>query len=345
MLHRRGHVRVSLYALALLAAASPIGGNVSRGDDNTQPIPATSQQPPEPLPDTKTDAPESVPLDADSKDSTDHIIRIDQPATGEPMDDGYDSGWISQWVPTGIIYHSYMAGPHEPRAGMFIHSNTGGGTLGDATLGGRMGFWRYGGTDPVHPEGVQVDFYGAALARLDLEHQEDLNSCDYVFGLPITYGNDVWQTKFGYAHLSSHLGDEFAISHPGALANRINYSRDSLVWGNSYYPVPACRVYGEVGWAAQCDGHARRWTTQFGTELSRPGPTCDHFSPFLAINGRVREDDDWVGDVNIQTGWLRRGILGQTLRFGFDYYNGKSDQSQFYNNSEQQVGAGVWYDF
>ena len=45
--------------------------------------------------------------------------------------------------------------------------------------------------------------------------------------------------------------------------------------------------------------------------------------------------------MNFQAGWLRRGILGQTLRYGFDYYNGKSSQSQFFNNSEQQIGIGV----
>ena len=152
--------------------------------------------------------------------------------------------------------------------------------------------------------------------------------------------------KFGYSHLSSHLGDEFAISHPGALANRINYSRDSIVWGNSYYVIPAWRLYGEVGWAPKRDDHAGRFTSQFGSELSRPGPTGDHATPFFAINGRLRNDDnELMGDMNVQAGWLRRGILGQTLRYGFDYYNGKSDQSQFYYRFEEQLGAGVWYDF
>ena len=42
---------------------------------------------------------------------------------------------------------------------------------------------------------------------------------------------------------------------------------------------------------------------------------------------------------------LMRGILGQTLRYGFQYYNGKSSQSEFFNQSEQQVGGGLWYDF
>ena len=39
-------------------------------------------------------------------------------------------------------------------------------------------------------------------------------------------------------------------------------------------------------------------------------------TPFVAFNGRVREDEDVGGDVNFQAGWLRRGILGQTLRYG-----------------------------
>jgi hypothetical protein len=286
---------------------------------------------------------ENVPVPGDEP-STDHVVRLDESNNGEPLCEGAGDGWFSQWVPAGIIYHSYMAGPQEPRSGIFILSDLNGDTFGDAALGGRMGFWKYGNADPSHPEGWQLDFFGAALPRLNLKHQEDLESCDYVFGLPLTYGNEVWQTKFGYAHLSSHMGDEFAIRNPGALNERVNYTRDSLVWGNSYYVVPWCRMYEELGWAAHCDGFAHRWTTQFGTELSRPGLT-PHATPFFAINGRVREDDDWVGDVNIQTGWLRRGILGQTLRYGLDYYNGRSSQSQFQAVHERQVGFGVWYDF
>jgi hypothetical protein len=358
MLHLRGRLRVTLHALALLAASLTLAGNALWADDVPQPSPPASQLPPEPMPtpteptpvdpapDGKTTEPWSILPKGDATESDDHIVRFDQPPTGEPMGVGGGDDWVPQWVPTGIIYHSYMAGPHEPRSSLFIFSDVNkGGALADASLGGRMGFWRYGNTDPVHPEGFQIDFYGAALARLDLEHQEDLDSCDYVFGLPFTYGNEVWQMKFGYAHLSSHLGDEFAIRHPGALGDRINYSRDSIVYGYSYYPVPAWRVYGEVGLAVMHDDHAGRFTSQFGTEWSAPGPTANHFVPFFAINGRLRNDDGMIGDVNIQTGWLQRGILGQTLRFGFDYYGGKSDQSQFFNQTEHQIGAGVWYDF
>jgi len=37
--------------------------------------------------------------------------------------------------------------------------------------------------------------------------------------------------------------------------------------------------------------------------------------------------------------WLRRGILDQTLRLGAQYYNGKSNQFEFFTRNEQQLGA------
>src|SRR5262249_4829663 len=216
-------------ALALLAFTSPLAISLVRADDITLPPPPTiaaptettaptfdvAARPPDPAaapmpdvaaaaipPDPAAAAPseENVPF-PDVEPSKDHVIRLDQPATGEPpCNDADDNGWVWQWVPTGIIYHSYMAGPQEPRSSIFVFTDLNGDTFGDAALGGRMGFLKYGNTDPTHPEGWQLDFYGACLPRLNLDHQEDLESCDYVFGLPLTYGNEVWQTKFGYAH-------------------------------------------------------------------------------------------------------------------------------------------------
>lgn len=331
MLQPRGF-QVVRCALALLASSWLAGMSLFAAENIPDPIPAPGNS-------SNSD----VPVE-DPGATPGNIVRFDEAPNGDVLGDDYDNGWGWTWAPTGLIYHSYMAGPQEPRSSIFAFSDLDG-AFADATLGGRVGFLQYGNGDPVHPAGFQLDFYGAAIARLDLESKEDLVATDYVFGFPVTYGNEVWQMKLGYAHLSSHLGDEFAISHPGALANRVNYVRDSIVWGNSYYVFPAWRVYGEVGWAFHHDGGAGPWDSQFGTEISPPGPTGHKSVPFLAINGRVRDDEEFGGDVNIQIGRLRRGILGQTLRYGFDYYNGKSSQSEFFNNSEQQIGAGLWYDF
>jgi hypothetical protein len=270
---------------------------------------------------------------------------------GNFLEDQYDDcavcdpdAYTWQVGPTGLIYRSYLAGPHEPRIGItpFFSGNR---SYWDATVGGRGGVLRYGDHDPLHPHGWQLDAYGAAIVRMDPEHHQDLNYVDYVFGFPITYGVENWQFKFGYAHLSSHLGDEYAIRYPGTLDERINYVRDGLMFGASWYPVPACRVYGEFDWAFHRSGGADPIAFQFGNELSRPGPTGLDGSPFLALNGRLRQEVDYGGDLTAEAGWLWRGDTGSVVRIGAHYYNGKSSQSQIFNDSEQQIGIGLWYDF
>jgi hypothetical protein len=270
----------------------------------------------------------------------------DAPPNGTPLSDYCaPDEWFGQWLPMGLIYRSYMAGVHEPRMAIVAFHEGENRALWDAILGGRGGLFRYGDDDPLQPEGYQLDFYGAAVARLDVENQQDMDSTDYVFGFPLTYGIDQWQFKIGYAHLSSHLGDELAVRVPNTLAERVNYVRDSLVLGTSYYPHPVWRIYAEAGWAFHRSGGADPIETQLGTELSRPGPTGRSFIPFLALNARLRQEHDFGGDLAAQLGWLRRGVFGQTMRLGAHYYNGKSSQFQFFNTSEEQIGMGLWYDF
>jgi hypothetical protein len=260
-----------------------------------------------------------------------------------PSDCPPDS-WSWQWAPTGLIYHSYLAGPHEPRMALVAFYDGEERAFWDATLGARVGLVRYGDCNSMQPQGYQLDFYGAAISRLDVEHRQDLVATDYVFGFPLTYGVDDWQFKFGYAHVSSHLGDEHAIRYAGALDDRINYVRDGVVLGVSRYLYPFWRQYAEIGWAFHTSGGAEPLELQFGSEFSTPGPTSSRFVPFLAVHGHLREEQSFGGDFALQTGWLRRGDYGQTLRFGFHFYTGKSSQMQFFEESEEQLGLGIWYD-
>jgi hypothetical protein len=268
------------------------------------------------------------------------------PSDEIPFEEYAGDAWQWSWLPEGLIYHSYMAGPNEPRMALVSFFETSSDrVLWDATLGGRVGMLQYGNGDPFHPAGFQIDFYGAAIARLDVENEQDLDSTDFVFGVPFTWGDERLQFKCGYAHLSSHLGDEFAIRNPGALADRINYVRDSIDFGTSYYIVPALRLYADFDWAFHRSGGAGAVHLEFGSELSKPGPTFGSFTPFAAVNGRMRQENDFGGDLSVQAGWLRRGLLGQSLRFAGHYYNGKSSQMQFFDTFEQQIGLGIWYDF
>jgi hypothetical protein len=265
------------------------------------------------------------------------------PAYAPPTDPAF---WQWRVLPEGVIWQSYWAGVHEPRISGAWYSEEDGEALLDVTLGGRASLLRFGTDGPGRPQGAELQVEGAGLPRLNLDENWDMESNDFRFGLPLVYGREMWQAKFSYYHLSSHMGDEFAIRNGGqsALDDRINFSRDALVLGFSYFPLPAWRWYAEAGWAFHYDV-SEPWEFQFGVDVAEPGPTGIYGTPFVAVNGHLREEVDFGGNVVAQAGWLWRGDSTRTVRVGVHYFNGKSSQFQFFNHFEEQIGGGVWCDF
>jgi hypothetical protein len=257
---------------------------------------------------------------------------------------GCEEPWHWQWLPDGLIYRSYIAGPKESRFGSVWFHEKDQGWLWDIALGGRVGLLRYGTSNSGWPEGWQLDIEGAAFPRLDPEDARDLVSADFRFGIPLTYGEGPYQTKFAYYHLSSHLGDEHMIRYPNV--QRINYTRDAFVYGNSYYWTRDLRMYGELEYAFGTDGGAEPWAVQFGFDLTPPCPLGIRGAPFAAVNAYLREEVDFGGTFTAQAGWQwRGGRTGKLLRIGLHFLTGKSPQFEFFNQSETQLGGGIWYDY
>jgi hypothetical protein len=246
-------------------------------------------------------------------------------------------------APEGLIYKPYLAAGRESRfASQWIHEQDKN-SLWDAALGGYVGLLRYGTRDPLQPEGWQLDIEGAAFPRMTLDWDRDMVSTDFRFGIPISFRRGSFETRFGFYHLSSHLGDEFMIKNP--TIQRINYVRDVLIWGIAIRPHPAWRYYAEAGWAFKAVGGSEPWEFQFGVDVSPPGPTGGWPDPFVAINARLREEVDFGGNMTVQAGLQWRGETGELISFGLHYLNGKTDHYQFFREHEQQIGFGAWYDY
>jgi hypothetical protein len=126
---------------------------------------------------------------------------------------------------------------------------------------------------------------------------------------------------------------------------RINFVRDAIVWAVAIRPHQDLRLYAEAGWAFNADGRSKPWEFQFGADYSPIRPTTCRGAPFLAVNGRIREEVDFGGNVTVQTGWQWRGETGRLFRLGLHYFNGKTDQYQFFEEHEEQFALGVWYDY
>ncbi len=248
-------------------------------------------------------------------------------------------------LPDGLLYRSYIAAPHEPRFATILNYNVDDGDWRwDSTLGGRVGLFRQ--TKPRIPgvEVWQIDLEGAALARLDPQLQMDVESIDYRFGLLWTARHENWAFKFGYFHISSHVGDEFLIKNPDF--QRINFVRENLILGTSLYPTPQTRLYGEFGWAFEYSGGARPLQFQFGAEHSSVPETPERGAPFSALNVQLRQEVGYAAGVTAMSGWQWTGPdSGRTMRIGFQYFNGPTNQFEFFQRYDNQFGTGVWFDY
>jgi hypothetical protein len=179
---------------------------------------------------------------------------------------------------------------------------------------------------------------------LPTEPSAALAGSDYRVGLFGTWKFARTAYKFGYYHVSSHVGDEYFLAN--LTFNRINYVRDSLLAGISHDLSESSRLYGEIGYAAGYQGGARPLEFQGGFEYTPIAQSSFRGAPFLAVNGHLREDFDFGGGVNVVSGWGWQGLeTGHRLRIGLNYYYGPSLQWEFFDRRESLVGGGIWFDF
>ena len=172
----------------------------------------------------------------------------------------------------------------------------------------------------------------------------DVESIDYRFGLLWTGRRDNLAFKFGYFHLSSHVGDEYMIANP--TFERINFVRESLILGSALHMTPDVRVYGEVGWAMAFSGGAQPWQFQLGAEYSPTDECPERGAPFSAINVQLREEVSYAAGVTAMSGWQWTGPeSGRSIRMGMQYFNGPTNQYEFLRRYDNQLGAGFWFDY
>jgi hypothetical protein len=253
------------------------------------------------------------------------------------------SAWEWQLLPQGVLYHTYWASQTEPRMGVQVVDNSiPSGPYVDSHIGGRLPIFRYGSRDET--EGWQFDLLGGAHLRQDWGEDLDVQSVDFRFDLLLTHAIGPHRWKFGFYHVSSHVGDEYLLKHPAHV--RLNLMRDTMVLGYSYYVLPELRLYGEAGYAFASE-ISQPWEFQFGFDYGPAGKTGPWGAPFLAMNGHLRQEVDFGGNLAAQIGWAWRadGANAGTLRTGLYFYDGKSSQFSFYNVYERQFGWGLWYDY
>lgn len=266
------------------------------------------------------------------------------PGSCGPTHDGCDcEPWTWQFLPRGILFRSFLAGPKETRLGVSWNYRDTDEWVMDGTIGGKIGLFRYGTRGSRDAEGYQVDFESAALLRMNWTQDLDMDGTDFRFGVPLTYSKGRWEWRFGYYHLSAHAGDELLVRRNTLV--RENYIRDSLVFGLAYFVTPDLRIYGQIDGAFHERAGADAWHFQVGFDYS-PVVFGPRGAPFLAVNGLLREEVNYGGGINVMAGWQWQPYeRDHLLRLGLRYYNGESTQYTFFDEHEELIGFGLWYDY
>lgn len=182
------------------------------------------------------------------------------------------------------------------------------------------------------------------LHDLDDSSSPLVNS-DVIVALATSYRKDALSGLFSFFHNSSHLGDEFVLNN--SEPKRINYAYEAFKLIFSYDLQDWLRAYGGGSYIIATPlKRLDHWTAQYGIEYECPRTYfAGWVRPLAAADIQQRESTGWNGEISLRAGVQIEGEKknGHNLQFMLGYFNGNSQQGQFYENSVEYIHFGTHY--
>ncbi len=179
----------------------------------------------------------------------------------------------------------------------------------------------------------------------------ELVNTDYYFGIPLTATFNEWAFRLRLYHISSHLGDEFLVNHPGFI--RKNPSFEATDFFASYQLLQSLRLYLGVGAIFDSDPTFRLkpFYLDYGAEFRFLGVKFRKqrlFGAFfLAAHFRTYQylkydfDGTFVGGYE----WSKLQGIGRKFRLFVEYHNGFSLEGQFMKMRTNYISYLLSYGF
>lgn len=178
----------------------------------------------------------------------------------------------------------------------------------------------------------------------------ELMNTDYMLAIPLSYAVDKWAFRLRAYHISSHLGDEFLVNHPGF--KRVNPSMEALDFFVSYQYNQGLRLYIGPGWVFHSDNsfYINPLYIEYGLEGRFLGYKSSYHALFgtwyTAVNVRNWQVNDWYFDVTAQFGheWSKLQGVGRKMRIYGHFHHGYSE-GQFFKEITTYGGVGLSWGF
>lgn len=189
----------------------------------------------------------------------------------------------------------------------------------------------------VHGD-LEIELEGGVWAIFDpLKNSSPLIDADYYVGIPLVFAFDNWAFRLRGYHISTHLGDEFLITHPHFY--RRNPSIEAFDFDVSNQFSKELRLYAGLGWLAAQDDSYRlgRFYCLAGFEIRFPQfgyrDYCDRLygEPFMGVH--LYYQSHFKNHINntyvLGYEWGKVSGLRRRLRFFLEYHDGYSLDGQF----------------
>ncbi|MDN3507569.1 MAG: DUF1207 domain-containing protein [Simkaniaceae bacterium] len=263
------------------------------------------------------------------------------------------------WFPQStVLFQPLIADLLEPvySAGYRWSDNPIGNHVVAVSFGDTFPVFRWTNVGPLNAD-MQIDIQGGMWAIFNMwsgnepdGEVAELVTTDYLVGFPLTFAFDEWSFRLRVYHVSSHLGDEFLVDNPGYA--RVNPSMEVLDFFTSYQATQGIRLYFGPGWIFHSDKTfpMKNFYVEYGTEMRALGMKSFYHkiygTPFLALNWRNWEVNDWKFDGTYQLGyeWSKLQGVGRKVRLFFQYHHGYSE-GQFFTDSTQYWSFRFSYGF
>ena len=285
------------------------------------------------------------------------ILFLNSPiAFSAPPDEGlfgdttFEVGsWQMQLLPAEQPYPSYIADPRRPRMQFgvgAITSDVPERTNGVINLdaGTRITLLKM----QKGSNEFALDVEGGLFTQFDMFNGLDNMGWDGRYGAYIAWDwSDLIVTRFGYRHLSAHLGDEY-IEKTGR--RRVNYTRDDFRIGIGYRFLKNSLIYVEpsYAWHLGNPDRQKKEAVEGGIQWEGPYTTWKGSMGFYAgLHMSAYRENDWNPSVTGQVGLnIKRDPRRTRLRIGLECYAGRAILGEYsLDYDEAYLTIGLFFDF
>ncbi|MEJ2391285.1 MAG: DUF1207 domain-containing protein [Gammaproteobacteria bacterium] len=249
-------------------------------------------------------------------------------------------------LPRQALYPNYLADPLRPtfNAQLQYYGNSEiadtGNNRFDLKLGARLPLYQ----SSFHQHPWQWVLLGGFHGQFDNTNTQDNIGWDGIYGLSLVAQQTpqlAW--RFGIKHISAHIGDEL-IQRTGR--QRIGYTREEWRLGVAWSPEATSTFYTEAGYAYGLRNSVlqKPWRLQLGGQYRHPARFWQQrFQWYSALDLSSYQENHWQLNTDLQLG-ISTHSGDHQWRLGLEFYNGRSQLGEFFQDRERYIGAGLWFD-